>query len=274
MMNERFGCSTVTFGGDLPTKLDAMRKAGFAATEITTRDMFETLRGMDHTAAQIRASGLRLSGYQLLRDFEGCPRDLRQGKLERSRQIFEQARMLDADLVLLAANTSQDCSADIGMICDDLAALGEVAASFGARVAIEGLCWATHLSDYRKVWEAVRRTDHPAVGIMLDSSHIGGIDLPFAPIRDIAGDKIFLVEIADLPKTSLPPMEVSLAYRLFPGEGVLDLVEFIRAIESTGYDGYYSVEVFNAYYKQLDPYATAARALAALQSVSTRATTA
>ena len=42
----------------------------------------------------------------------------------------------------------------------------------GLRVAFEALAWGRHINDYRDAWEAVRRADHPAVGLVLDSFHI------------------------------------------------------------------------------------------------------
>lgn len=48
----------------------------------------------------------------------------------------------------------------------------------------------------------------------------------------------------------MPDIPADLAHRDFdrvlPGEGVLDLPEIISALERSGYEGYFAIELFNA----------------------------
>jgi sugar phosphate isomerase/epimerase len=48
----------------------------------------------------------------------------------------------------------------------------------------------------------------------------------------------------------MPDIPADLAHRDFdrvlPGEGVLDLPEIIAALEKSGYEGYFSIEMFSA----------------------------
>jgi len=39
------------------------------------------------------------------------------------------------------------------------------------RVGFEALAWGRHINDYRDAWEVVRRADHPAIGLVLDTFH-------------------------------------------------------------------------------------------------------
>lgn len=64
----RLGCTTATFGCKLPEKLQAMREAGFVASEFFPRDLYEDPRGPDYAVAALRDSGLGISAYQALRD--------------------------------------------------------------------------------------------------------------------------------------------------------------------------------------------------------------
>jgi 4-hydroxyphenylpyruvate dioxygenase len=78
-------------------------------------------------------------------------------------------------------------------------------------------------------------------------------------------DKIFLVEVADMPGGNLDFLEVSRSFRLFPGEGVTPIPSFMKQVAKTGYSGIYSVEVFNTYYQTQDVNAVARRAMASLR---------
>ena len=58
---------------------------------------------------------------------------------------------------------------------------------------------------------------------------------------------------------------------VFPGEGIIPLKEGIAAIQSTGYDGVWAIEMISDYYWEWDPLILAqeakARAEALLQAV-------
>ncbi|UFN47151.1 sugar phosphate isomerase/epimerase [Roseomonas sp. OT10] len=267
----RFGATTLFLGGELPGRLEAIRRAGFGATEFLGRDLFESLRGVEYTLGLLRDSGLRVSIFQLLRDLEGAPRGQIEQRLGIAAQILDLGVLTGADTVALAANTDPASSGDTGMILEDLGRLGDLAVARGMRIAFESLSWATHLADYREGWEIVRRLDHPGVGLMLDASHIGALGLPFDAIRDIDPAKVFLAELADLPHTRLDIPEVSRSYRLFPGEGMLPLEEYVRALEAIGYAGDYSVEVLSDHYRLLDPVAVAQRAFDSMAGLWRRA---
>lgn len=81
----------------------------------------------------------------------------------------------------------------------DFAELGERAARRGLRVGFEALAWGRYINDHRDAWEVVRRTDHPNVGLVLDSFHTLARKLDPESIRSIPGDRIFFVQIADAP---------------------------------------------------------------------------
>ena len=100
-------------------------------------------------------------------------------------------------------------------------------------------------------------------------NHIGwmfsnALGLPLDGIDAISADKVYLVEVADLPGTTLTPLEISRFYRLFPGEGVGKIDEFLRRVRGIGYSGCLSVEIFNAHYAASVPGEVAARAMRAM----------
>ena len=89
------------------------------------------------------------------------------------------------------------------------------------------------------------RSDHASLGIVLDSFHIMARDLDLRPIRNIPGDRIFLVQVADAPKLQMDYLSWSRHFRNFPGQGDLPVQDFMKALLSTGYDGALSLEIFN-----------------------------
>jgi sugar phosphate isomerase/epimerase len=55
--------------------------------------------------------------------------------------------------------------------------------------------------------------------------------------------------------------------RLIPGEGVIPLGPFIKEIRRKGYDGYYTIEIFNEDYQKKDPLEIAIRARTAVEKL-------
>ena len=128
---------------------------------------------------------------------------------------------------------------------DDFAELGEVAKAHGVRVGYEALAWGRHINDHRDAWEIVRRADHDNIGLIVDSFHTLGRKLDPNSIRSIPGDKIFFVQLADAPLIDMDLLYWSRHFRNMPGEGDLDVTEFMRAVMASGYAGPISLEIFN-----------------------------
>ncbi len=135
----------------------------------------------------------------------------------------------------------------------DFRELGERAAKRGMRVGFEALAWGRHINDYRDSWEVVRRADHPAVGLVLDSFHIFSRKTDIKPMRSIPADRIFLVQLADAPWLDMDVLSWSRHFRCFPGQGDMPLVEFMEALLATGYDGELSLEIFNDEFRAGSP---------------------
>lgn len=261
----RLSCTTVTFGGKMTEKLKAMKAAGFGATEIWPRDYYEHNEGPDIVLNQLSELGMAVSCYQNLRNFEGMPQEQRKRKTAIATQLFDQMRTIGCETLVLCSNIAPDSSSDPGRIADDLRMLGDLAEPYGVRVAWEPICWGRWIRDYRQAWDIVRRVNHPRIGLVLDSFHVLALGLPVEPIADIPREKIFLVEVADMPGGTLDFLEISRSFRLFPGEGVTPVRDFMREVMKTGYDGFYSVEVFNTYYQTLDLNVVAKRAMDSLK---------
>jgi len=261
MRADKLSCTTATFGGKLPEKLRAMQAAGFVATEFWPRDLFENVEGPEIAIELLRQAGLAVSAYQALRNFEGLSAQVRGQKLGVAEQLMDQMALVGCDLLVLCASTDPESSGERERIAEDLRVLGDLARSRELRIAYEPISWARWLRDYRDAWQVIKAVDHAHVGMMLDSFHIFALGLPLEGIDAIPADKVFLVEIADLPGTKLDPIEIGRHYRLFPGEGVGPVDEFLRRVRAIGYAGYLSVEIFNTHYAASAPGEVAARAM-------------
>jgi 4-hydroxyphenylpyruvate dioxygenase len=237
--------ATVCLAGTLNEKLEAMAAARFKGVEIFENDLLS----FDGTPAQvgrrIKDLGLEAVTFQPFRDFEGMPEPQRAKAFSRAERKFDLMQELGCDLLMVCSNVSPDSLPGIERAAADFHELGERAAARGLRVAFEALAWGLHINDYRQSWEVVRRADHPAVGLVLDSFHVLARGSELGPLRDIPQDRIFLVQLADAPKLDMDYLSWSRHYRCFPGQGELPVAEFMDALNATGFDGLLSLEIFN-----------------------------
>lgn len=253
------GATTSTFGGTLAAKLRAIAAAGFTSTEFWPKDLFEHPDGPTMAIELLRENELDVSVYQALRNYEGGTRAERDQKLGIAEQMMDQMAWIGCNTLSLPSNSNPQCSGDPERIAADLSRLGELALSRGMRVAFEPICWGHHVRDYRQGWAIVRKVNHSAIGLMLDSFHVSLLKSPLDQIAEIPAEKIFLVELAEFAQSALAGIEISRHYRLFPGEGGSETGDFLREVDKTGYSGCLSLEVFNAVYRHIDPLEAARR---------------
>ena len=240
-----FSIATVCLSGTLETKIDAISRAGFGFIEIFENDLVTSRNSPDTIASMISDAGLQTTVYQPFRDFEGLSGNLRIKAFDRAERKFDLMARLDTDLLMICSSVHPAASPGISQIAEDLHELAEIAALRNMRVAYEALGWSHVVSDYRDSWEAVRRADHHALGLCLDTFHIYSRQTEVETIANIPGEKIFLVQIADAPKLSLDPLSWSRHHRCFPGQGELELDQFMKNLQRTGYEGPLSLEIFN-----------------------------
>ena len=237
--------ATVSLSGDLKEKLDAISAAGFDGVEIFENDFLAYPAGPGEVGRMVRDAGLLVTVFQPFRDFEGMPGPQRARAFDRAERKFDIMQALGTDLMLVCSNVSPVALGGMDRAADDLRELGESASKRGLRVGYEALAWGKHVSDHRDAWEIVRRADHPAVGLILDSFHTLARKIDPNSIRRIPGDRIFLVQVADAPLLDMDLLSWSRHFRNLPGQGGLDITGFLRAVQATGYHSYLSLEIFN-----------------------------
>ena len=241
----RTAIATVCLSGTLTEKIEAIAAAQFKGVEIFENDLLSFNGTPADARRMIEDLGLETITFQPFRDFEGMPEPQRSKVFARAERKFDVMQELGCNLLLVCSNVSPDSLGGIERAAADFHELGERAAKRGMRVAFEALSWGRHIHDYRDSWEVVRRANHPAVGLVLDSFHILARGTDLSPIRSIPSDRIFLVQMADAPKLDMDYLSWSRHYRCFPGQGDLPIDDFMLALNATGFDGLLSLEIFN-----------------------------
>ena len=252
-----FGMDTITLAGPLEAKLAAMKAAGFSQVMLKANDINGHPGGIDAGVAAVKASGLRGTGFQVLRDFEGLSGHLHHYKIDIAKAMLEMCAALDCKVLLACSSTSAHATQDLDHIARDLRKLAMLALPLGIRIAYEGLSWGRTVNEFTASWDVVCRADCPNLGIGLDSFHIFAAKTALDEIDYLDPSKIFLVQLSDFmwqeTKTFEERMATARTFRVFPGEGVHSeqIVDLVQRLDKLGYAGDYSFEVFNDDYQQM-----------------------
>jgi 4-hydroxyphenylpyruvate dioxygenase len=260
----RTAVATVCLSGTLEDKLVAAAAAGFDGVEIFEPDFVAS----PWSAAEVRARcvdlGLSIDLYQPFRDFDADDADVLAANLRRAELKFDVMEQLGTDLVLVCSSISPHALDDDDRIAEQLHRLAVAAGERGLRICYEALAWARFVNTYDRSWEIVRRADHPALGLCVDSFHILSRGSDPSGIADIPGEKLFFLQLADAPHMAMDVLQWSRHHRLFPGQGAFDLPGFLGHVLTAGYTGPLSLEVFNDVFRQADPARAAVDALRSL----------
>ncbi len=237
--------ATVSLSGDLAEKMEAISRAGFDGVEIFENDFLAYDKSPEDVGEMARNAGLTVTVFQPFRDFEGMPDGERTKTFDRAERKFDVMAEIGTDLILVCSNVSSSAIGGLDRAAADLRELAERAGSRGLRIGYEALAWGRFVNDHRDAWEIVRRADHPSLGLILDSFHTLARGLAVDNIAAIPKEKLFLVQLADAPKLNMDFLSWSRHFRSMPGQGDLPVADFMRAVQATGYDGYWSLEIFN-----------------------------
>jgi sugar phosphate isomerase/epimerase len=253
---DHFGMDTITMAGPLQAKLRAMEHAGFTQVMLMAPDVAGHPEGEQAAFDVVRASGLRATGFQVLRDFEGLSGHLHAYKVDIAKTMLEMCHALGSKVLLVCSSTSAHASGDSELLVRDLQKLAMLALPLNIRIAYEALSWGRFVNEYPQSWDIVAAADRANLGLTLDSFHILANRTSFDALKEIDPQKIFLVQLSDFMWHELRSPEDRLDtarhYRVFPGEGVHsdELMRFVRTIDDMGYRGDYSFEVFNDDYRR------------------------
>jgi len=169
---DHFGMDTITLAGPLEAKLAAMRAAGFTQVMLNARDLAEHPGGPPAACEAVRRSGLRVTGFQVLRDFEGLSGHLHANKVDVAKAMLEICHALGSRVLLACSSVSAHAAGDAEVLTRDLQKLAMLAVPYGIRIAYEALSWGRYVNQLDRAWHIVEQADRANLGLAIDSFHV------------------------------------------------------------------------------------------------------
>jgi len=116
---------------------------------------------------------------------------------------------------------------------------------------------------------AAIETGHPDACVLPDVYHLykGGSD--FTGLKMLSKTAVHVFHMNDYPATP-PRAVIKDSDRVYPGDGVAPLAEMFQTLREIGYEGYFSIELFNSNYWAQDPLTVAQTGLNKMKAVAER----
>ena len=141
---------------------------------------------------------------------------------------------------------------DVNLAAANYAELIEIGLGIGVKPAFEYLGFVEQINTIEAGLEIMQKSGHPQATLVVDPFHNFRGGGSFASLSKLRGDQIAISHFNDTP-VSPPRLEQHDHSRVLPGQGHLNLGEWVRLLRQIGYDRWLSLELFNADLWARDP---------------------
>jgi sugar phosphate isomerase/epimerase len=155
---------------------------------------------------------------------------------------------------------------DQALVARNLAAVADLAAGHGMRIALEFIPVST-IPDLASALAAIEAAERPNIGLAIDALHLARSGGDARDLAVVPPERLLIVQLCDGPSAAPATTEARYhemrAGRLLPGEGAFDLTALLRAMPP-GVE--VEAEVPNADFAHLPPAERAARVRRGVQA--------
>ena len=197
MIYSDIGMDTASLAGTLECKLAAIRDAGFSQVMISASDVVGHPGGTAAGVRAVRESGLRVTGLEALRDFEGLSGNFHAYKVDVAKSMLDVCFSLGGDMLIVEASTSRHADPDDERVVRDLRMLAMLAVPLGIRIAYKGVSRSRIAKDFRAAGELVFRANFHNLGVAIDAFDVLAARTPLVDLEALDPEQIFLAQLSD-----------------------------------------------------------------------------
>ena len=229
---------------DFKERVEAVSRAGFRGFGIWHSDLDRVLEkySLREMKQILDDSGIRHVELEFLGDWFLDGERKRQSDI-RKRKLLEAAEVLRAYHVKVGDFYQEKSTPE--RLVESFAALCREAADHGTKIGFELMPFAM-IRTLEESLAMVGGAAQPNGGIAFDMWHIAKLGVPYAEVARVPRQYVISVELND--GTFQCPWslhEDTINHRRLCGEGEFDVRGFIRAMQKTGYQGPWGIEVLS-----------------------------
>ncbi len=246
--------NTITCGADKPLEvtLDLLGKYGYAGVEIEAGRIDDYLKrhSLSDLKRQLARNRLQVAAIMAF-PFFAFDLNQQEEQLRRVDQYARIARQLGSQTLLCFTADIPPPGMGIAEAIEragkSAQRYGEVSAQHNVKCALEPIGGTPFMPGPRQALAVAAASTSRHVGIMMDTFHYYKSGVPLEEIRRLPREQLLIVHVNDC--IDLPREQLNDSHRVYPGHGVIPLVEEFRILKNeVGYKGFLSIEIFNRDY--------------------------
>jgi len=245
--------------------LGIARDTGWDAVELRRLD-FSRAQAAGQSEAQVlelvRDSGLAVSAVGVENGWMFALGAERDRLLDVFRRSCVAASALECAVVMSPVDREPG---DLQLATHNVRQVGDIAAEYGVRLALEFNSQAAQFNSLESVRELLGLAGHSACGLLLDTYHLQRTGRGGRGFAEVTPEEIAYVQYSDVPRDGLQPGYTT--DRLPPGAGAIEFAEVFALLAEKGYAGPLSYEAPNPAAWARDPTEVAREALLATRAL-------
>lgn len=255
----RYCLNTSTIQGEklpIEQQIGIAAKAGYDGIEIWLRDVERFLASggkLSDLRKQLEDSRLKVESAIAFASWIVDDDAARTKGLEQAARDMEVVAALGGKRIAAPpAGATQGPKLDLDRAGERYRALLELGRKQGVVPMLEVWGFSANLSRLAEVLHVCAAADHPDACVLPDVYHLYKGGSNFADLGLLAGPKIPVFHINDYPG-SPDRAQIQDADRVYPGDGIAPLRQIFSTLQSNGFTGILSLELFNRTYWEQDP---------------------
>ena len=250
-------------------------ETGYQGLEIHTEKLWRYINA-GFTAKDLKRrldnAGIKPSAIDIIGRVEAPDKATQQAVFKEVETLCKFAHDIGAPTIQLnsfEALNGLSVADNIKITAQNIAHIADIGKEHNIRFQFEGAAWTpiAQLDDYHRLHDTVNRDNF---GFVLDTWHLWSCrGATLEQVAKVDKELIYNVHISDglRPAENQPWVDEKELRGYLIGEGEIPLQEWIDAIQSTGYDGFYSGEFLNDQLWEGDHYDTAEKMLAGMKKL-------
>jgi sugar phosphate isomerase/epimerase len=232
-------------------RVEAAAKAGWDGIGLIHSDIYATADkiGFQEMRRILEANAIKHVEFEFLVDWYQTGERRRASDSQRY-YYLKAAEELRARIVKVGPGIGED-TANVSLMVEEFGTLAEDAEKRGTQVMLEIMPFSNvrTIETGKAIVEGANKAN---AGLLLDIWHLSRGNVDFKEIATIKPEFIKGIELDDADRYAIEPLWMDTCHkRRLPGEGVLDVKGFIKAVQATGFDGPWGVEILSEVERKL-----------------------
>ncbi len=262
----RYGLNTSTLQGQkltLPEVIEVAARAGYTAIEpwISEIEAYVQAGGsLPDLKRRLEDRGLRVEGAIGFAEWIVDDPQRRAAGMEVARRDMDLLASIGGKRIAAPAMGATEISGlDLFRAAERYRALLDLGDQTGVVPIIEVWGFSNTLTRLSEATFVAQESGHPKAAILADIYHLYKGGSPLDGLRLLHHSALPVLHVNDYP--AIAPQTITDADRVYPGDGIAPMQDVFSILDSIGFNGVLSVELFNRDYWQQDAYTVAKTAL-------------